>query len=94
MTTERTIIAEVTIGEASGRVVGPLAIHGDGGPIQWRDDNRRRLEKAIERATDGRPLVGFYEPSGGYVRAYRHGHEDTDETTIDLRGATLVSWEA
>lgn len=84
--------AQATIREASGRVVGPLAVHGAGGPLQERD--RRRLEKALERATAGKRLVDLAELAPGHVRAYRHtAQADLDGTLIDLRGAVLLAWE-
>lgn len=87
--------AKVTVREAGGRVVGPLAVHGDGGPLAFTPMTLGRLHTAIRMATAGHALVGFYEPTPGHVRAYQHtGAADTDETVIDLRGAELVTWEA
>jgi hypothetical protein len=86
----KTTAATVTVREAGGRVVGPISVHGAGGVLKAND--RARFEAAIEHATAGRP-IGLYEPARGHVRAYEErAAGPTNETRIDLRGATLVAW--
>jgi hypothetical protein len=81
--------ATFTIREASGRAV-TSNVHGNGGPIAG-SNARARMEQCIRFANAGRPLP-IYEPKPGHVRAYQQtAAADLDETTIDLRGATLVS---
>lgn len=80
------------IRQADGKTIGPVLIHGAGGPIGY--DARMRIETAIRRATNGQPLVGIYEPASGFVRCYPEGGENTEsDGRIDLRGATLVLCE-
>ena len=82
--------ARFTFRLASGAVVGPVAIHGAGGPIPEVLDARRRVQRAIERATEGRPLE-IAEPRPGHVVGYRAtAAGDSDRIEIDMRGATLI----
>lgn len=82
--------ASFTIREAGGRVVGPVAIQGNGGPIAAVADARHRVDEAIRRAGAGHSL-GLCEPATGHARAYVYRADgDTDDTLLDLRGATLL----
>lgn len=84
--------ARFTLRLASGEVVGPVAVHGAGGPLAV--DAAAHLRLALRRVAEGRRLVGISEPQPGHVRAYVHeAAGDSDERLIDLRGAELVAVE-
>jgi len=86
--------ARFTFRLANGGVVGPVSIHGAGGPIEMRYDARSRVTRLIQRATDGKPL-DVTEPKPGHVRSYvQNPTADNSEGLIDLRGATLIAVEA
>lgn len=76
---------------ATGEVLAGVDVHGSGGALREATDGARRLRKAIERATAGRPMVGIYEPRPGHVRVYRESAAGfADERVVDLRGAALL----
>jgi hypothetical protein len=82
--------ARITLRLASGELVGPVAVHGAGGPLAV--DAERRIRVAIRRATAGQRLVAMVDPQPGHVRAYIHSAAgDSAERVVDLRGAELVS---
>ena len=83
--------ALVTLRLANGEVVGPMNVFGLGGVLAvGAIATRHIIERCIERANAGVPLLRCLEPKPGHCFMLRAGVTDGEQRSVDLRGAVVI----